>query len=182
VGGFDEAEAAVGELVEDPARREELLLALGRRFDDAARREVGAAGEDLVVAHARAELASLGYPDLARNVRRVSLVSDQLGYDVAAPRVSGGDRLLEVKATTGNRGEIFLSRNEATVGLRLKDWALVVCAVDDVDARTGSVLGWCRGTDLRPLLPTDAPGGSWQSVAIELDRLPLQAGLPRPAS
>ncbi len=42
----------------------------------------------------------MGRSDLARDVRRVSLLSDQLGYDVNAPRVAGPPRLLEVKATT----------------------------------------------------------------------------------
>jgi hypothetical protein len=178
-GEIADVEIAVADLVEDPARREALLLALARRFDDSVRREVGAIGEEIVVAHARAELSSLGYPGLARKVRRVSLVSDQLGYDVAAPRLIGADRLLEVKATTPSRGELFLSRNEAEVGMRLEDWALIVCQVDDIERRTGSLLGWCQGTLLSPFLPVDAPGGSWQSVSIELERLPLQPGLPR---
>jgi hypothetical protein len=63
----------------DPERREALLLALGRRWDDQYHRDVGAAGEELVVAHARDELTALGHPELARAVRRVSLLSDQLG-------------------------------------------------------------------------------------------------------
>jgi len=37
-------------LVSDPARREELLLALGRRFDDTRQRLLGEIGEELVVA------------------------------------------------------------------------------------------------------------------------------------
>lgn len=172
-------DSLLGGLIDDPARREVLLLALGRRFDDSMRREVGEIGEELVVAHARAELAVLGYPELSANVRRVSLVSDQLGYDVTAPRLAGADRRLEVKAAMTGSGEVFLSRNEADVGARLADWSLVVCEVTNVDRRAGSVLGWCNRADLEPFLPTDSPGGTWQSAAIELSRLPLQSGLPR---
>lgn len=175
-------EDVLKELIEDPSRRELIVLALGRHFDDSLRREVGDIGEELVVAHARAELATLGYPDLSAKVRRVSLVSDQLGYDVTAPRLAGSDRRLEVKATTTGGGEVFLSRNEADVGARFADWSLVVCEVTNIDRRTGSVLGWCNRAELGPFLPTDSPGGTWQSAAIELARLPLQPGLPRPTA
>lgn len=113
----DETTAAIAALVPDPQRREELLLALGQRFDDTHRRLIGEIGEDLVVAAARAELQQLGHDDLARSVRRVSLTSDQLGYDVTAPRVGGATRLLEVKTTTaahvGATAAIYLSRGEA---------------------------------------------------------------------
>ena len=57
-------------------------------------------GEDLVVDAARAELQQLGHADLACSLCRVSLTSDQLGYDVTAPRVGGPPRLLEVKTST----------------------------------------------------------------------------------
>lgn len=182
-GAFDEtpadAEAVIRALIEDPVRREVLLLALGQRFDDAVRREVGSIGEELVVAHVRRELEDLGRPDLAKEVRRVSLVSDQLGYDVAAPRVAAPVRLLEVKATSGQWGVIFLSRNEADAGAQFKDWALVVCEVTDVEDRAGSIRGWCSASAIAPLLPQDGPGSRWQSAAIEIDMLPLLPGVPR---
>lgn len=76
---------ALADLVPDPLRREELLIALGRRFDDSLQRNVGEIGEDVVVDAAREELAALGHTHLVRDVRRVSLLSDQLGYDVSAP-------------------------------------------------------------------------------------------------
>ena len=179
VGDPSEIQELAGGLVEDPARREELLLALGQHFDDAHQREIGAVGEELVVAAARAELDALGHESLARQVRRVSLVSDQLGYDVTAPRVGGSPRLLEVKSTAG-RGVVFLSRNEADTGRRFDDWSLVLCAIDDVGARTGTISGWCRHSDLAVLLPADRPGGRWESASIEVSRLELRPGLPRP--
>lgn len=164
----------------DPERREALLLALGRRWDDQHRRDVGAVGEELVVAHARDELTSLGYPGLARAVRRVSLLSDQLGYDVVSPRIGGPPRLLEVKATTSTtEAVVYLSRSEADTGRRFAGWALVVCTVDDVVSRTGAIVGWCQRSDFEDLLPVDVLGSRWQSVAIEVVKLPLQPGLPR---
>jgi hypothetical protein len=170
-------------LVDDPARREALLLALERRWDDQHRREVGAIGEELVAAFASDELITLGHPDLARAVRRVSLVSDQLGYDVVAPRIAAPPRLLEVKATSSSsEALIFLSRAEADAGSRFGAWALVVCAVQDVANRTGEIVGWCQHAHLEHLLPTDVPGSHWQSVAIEVEHLVLQPGLPRPSA
>jgi hypothetical protein len=174
-------EAALEGLV-DPGRREGLLLTLGRRWDDQYRREVGAVGEELVVAYARDELTALGHPELARAVRRVSLLSDQLGYDIVAPRIGGSPRLLEVKATTNStQAAVYLSRAETDTGERFSDWALVVCVVHDVAARTGELLGWCQGSDLQQVLPVYVRGSRWQSVAIEVDRLALQPGLPRPS-
>lgn len=178
-----EIEVALCGLVNDPTRREALLHALGRRWDDQHRREVGDIGEELVVAHARAELAALGHAELAPAVRRVSLVSDQLGYDVVAPRIAASPRLLEVKATSATKDAlVFLSRAEADTGSRFDDWALVVCSVHDIGRRTGEIVGWCQRADVEHLLPADKLGSYWQSVAIELERLSLRPGLPRPSA
>src|ERR1700692_911801 len=63
-------------------QRESLLLALNRRFEETRQREIGAAAERLVESAARAELEDLGEFELSRRVRRVSLLSDPLGYDI----------------------------------------------------------------------------------------------------
>jgi hypothetical protein len=175
----DQEILAAAAQVPDAERREQLLLALGQRFDDAHRRLLGEIGEELVVAEARAELTSLGYPELARAVRRVSLESDALGYDVSAPRVGTGPRLLEVKATTGEAIAIHLSRNEAETGARFDAWALVVCQIADVDQRAGEIAGWCPGSALAHLLPVDVVGGRWEQAFLTLDGAMLFAGLPR---
>jgi hypothetical protein len=174
--------AQVAELIPDAARREELLLALAQRFDDTRQRLVGEIGEELVVNAARTELRNMGRPDLAQEVRRVSLLSDQLGYDVSAPRVTGAPRLLEVKATTadsdGRSVAIHLSRNEADTGTTLPDWALVACQVENTDQRQGHIVGWCTCHALADLLPSDCLTGRWEqaSLALPLDR--LSPGLP----
>lgn len=166
----------------DPQGREELLLARAQRFDDQAQCLIGEIGEELVVTAARQELAELGRADLARGVRRVSLVSDTLGYDVSAPRTSGRPRLLEVKSTT--RADVtfvvHISRNEAKIGQTYPDWALVVCRVDDVEARSGEICGWCQAGDFAARLPRDAAGGHWEQAAIELSADELLPGLPLP--
>jgi hypothetical protein len=169
------------ELVPDPDRREELILALGRRFDDRYRRIVGEIAEEIVVAAARAELVGLGYLDLSRQVRRVSLESDQLGYDVTAPRVSGPRRLLEVKGTTRDPSEdlaIHLSRNEAETGLQFDEWALVVCHVTNVDLQEGDIVGWLMGRDLEGTLPSDVADGRWEQAEISVAGARLRPGFP----
>jgi hypothetical protein len=179
-----ETTAAIAALVPDVKRREELLLAFAQRFDDTHRRLIGEIGEDLVVAAARAELLQLGHADLARSVRRVSLTSDQLGYDVTAPRVGGPPRLLEVKTTTvahiSSTAVIHLSRGEAHTGQRLADWALVICAVDDVQRRKGQIVGWCAHDAIADALPHDTTTGRWEQAHLELCVGHLLPGLPSP--
>lgn len=176
----EEVEGKLSELISDPARREEVLITLGRRFDDTHRRLVGAIGEEIVVAKARKELDELGYGDLARAVRHVSLETDQAGYDVSAPRIMGSTRLLEVKATSTIAEElvVYLSRNEAETGLRLEAWALVVCRVTDIERREGQIVGWCPALELATAFPIDTPNGRWEAVAIKIAVDDLMPGLP----
>jgi hypothetical protein len=173
---------AVGleDLVPDPERREELLLSRAQRFDDRQRRLVGEIGEELVLAAARQELHELNRGDLARRVRRVSLESDALGYDISAPRLIGRPRMLEVKATT--RAEdplrIHISRNEARTGTDYPDWSLVVCHVADVEARTGELRGWCAASAFSARLPLDPDQGRWEQAEIEISSGELMPKLP----
>lgn len=172
---------AMAQLVPDPEQREELLAALGRRFDDTHRRLLGAIGEEVVVAALRRELADMGYPDLARAVRHLSLETDEAGYDISAPRVVGARRLIEVKATTAADAEIHvvhLSRNEAAIGHRFSNWSLVICRITAVSSRSGDIVGWCPASRLQDLLPTDVPGGRWESAELSIPTARLLAGFP----
>jgi Domain of unknown function (DUF3883) len=173
---------ALVDLVPDAVRREELLLHLARRFDARARTEVGDAGERLVLAAARAELASLGRHDLAQEVCRVSLISDQLGYDIRAPRVDGSFRRLEVKATTkldsSDVVRVFISRNESETGRRITDWALVGCLVEDAVAASGSLLGWWSYDVLATRLPSDTTEGRWEQAQLTLPLGEAHPGIP----
>lgn len=173
---------ALLDLVPDPVHREELLLRHAQRFDAEARTEIGEAGERLVLAAARAELDAIGRSDLAREVCRVSLISDQLGYDIRAPRVHGPPRRLEVKATTKlatpDTVRVFLSRNEAETARRIADWALVACLIDDRASRSGSLLGWWPYGALAKRLPSDATGGRWEQAQLTLRLADAHPGLP----
>lgn len=168
--------------IPDSDRREQLLLQLALRHDDQERAAVGAAGERLVVAEARAELQRLARADLAREVRQVSLISDQLGYDVRAPCLQGPPRRLEVKATVQpldtSLADVFLTRNEARVGACLGEWKLVLCHITDVDQALGSIVGWWSYDILAPRVPLDVDGGIWQQAKITLAIGDARPGLP----
>lgn len=172
-----EIEAAATALVPDPERREALLLAMARRHDESVRAALGARGEEFVVSVARDELRNLGRHDLAAQVRRVSEMSDQLGYDVVAPRIRG-IRRLEVKTSVATSGlfRFYLSRAEYEVGLVDSEWALVGCQsqVDD----TMDLVGWCRASSLDAYLPADGSAGRWVSAEISVPVTLLQPGLP----
>ena len=54
----------------DPEERDAMLLAAAEKYDEAALRAVGDAGENAVAESCRAFLEEQGHPDLARSVRR----------------------------------------------------------------------------------------------------------------
>ncbi|MBI4304886.1 MAG: DUF3883 domain-containing protein [Chloroflexi bacterium] len=167
-------------LIADPDRREAFLIRLAQKHDDSLRIALGLRGEELVVKTATDELGALGRMDLAERVKRVSSISDQLGYDVIAPRIEG-KRRLEVK-TSARREEgvvrLFVSRTEIDVGLRDEEWALVACAVDNIDAI--SLVGWCRARALEAYLPVDGEGCRWVSAEIAVPATLFVPGLPPP--
>jgi hypothetical protein len=178
--GSEDLEEALEATALDADRREEILLALGARFDDSQARLVGEIGEEIVVQAARDQLLGAGHPELAAKVRRVSLGSDALGYDVTAPRTTGPRRLFEVKASTRrDSAEFFLSRNEWATGIRYgDDWFLVYCRVDDTEQRTGEIVGWCAADSLRENVPADRGSGEWRSIHLKVSASTLQSGLP----
>lgn len=171
-------EAAATALIPDPERREALLIAMARRHDETVRAVLGARGEEFVASVARDELRTLGREDLADRVRRVSEMSDQLGYDVVAPRILGMRRL-EVKtsvATAAGLFRFYLSRAEYEVGLVDSEWALVGCQAEE--AGTLSLAGWCRANSLDTYLPSDGQAGRWVSAELSVPLAVLKHGLP----
>lgn len=173
-------QASLAQLLADASRREALLLTLGRTLDAQLLAEHGAQGEDHVVLACKQHLEQRGRPDLATDVHRVSLQSDQLGYDVTSPDTLGHRHRIEVKTTSSASAghvEFFLSRNEATVGERDPAWSLVAVRRD----RDGqlSVFGWCRAVNLLPLLPKDLSSrGRWTSVRLSVPAEDFLPGLP----
>lgn len=97
------------------------LERLVRKFDPVTRdfrnRQLGLAGESMLVNFERRRLTALDRPDLARKVRWVSQEDgDGAGYDIHSFNARGEDRLLEVKTTRGARTTpFFLTRNEVSL-------------------------------------------------------------------
>lgn len=109
----------------------EQMQAVARKFDVAGRdernRSLGKAGEERVLHHERAILASAGRQDLARKVRWVSQEDgDGAGYDISSFSPEGEERLIEVKTTNGwERTPFHISRNELAVADSNRDsWTL----------------------------------------------------------
>jgi hypothetical protein len=162
-----------------PQAREALLLALGRRYSQEDRAATGAIVEEFVVTHCRAQLRSRGASDLADSVRRVSEISDQLGYDITAPRLDHSTRRIEAKGTRGAGPTVvfYLSRNEAERALADHDWSLVACRVAGDDAVV--LVGHVSGPQLAPYLPHDpGPETRWQSIRLEVPESLFTDSLP----
>lgn len=175
----DRADTALSGIFADPAAREAFLLARGRKVEAAERAAIGNLGEEAVVTAARHELTTLDQPDLAAKVRQVSTVSDELGYDVTAPRLDGAIRRMEVKTTrlAGSAITMFLSRNEAAVGAADPLWSLVICELQDTGA--AAVVGWIPAAAVTDVLPINPhPNGAWESARVRIQTAALTAGLP----
>ncbi len=88
---------------------------------DERNRNLGLAGEELVVEYEIQRLTNLGLTDLAKRVEHVAKSSDCNGYDVLSFDEDGTERYIEVKTTKQSKGTaFFISRNEVKVS-REKD-------------------------------------------------------------
>lgn len=171
---------ALAQLLADAARREAILLTLGRTLDAALLAERGSMGEEFVVQLCQEHLQRRDRPDLAGSVSRVSLRSDQLGYDVTSPDTTGRRHRMEVKTTgkaSTGRVEFFLSRNEATVAGRDPAWSLVAVSRDKDDHL--ELIGWCPAVNLVSHLPRDISAqGRWTNVRLSIAITDFTPGLP----
>ena len=157
--------------------RDALLLAAAEKYDDSAQRALGEAAEESVVTACRALLAERGRGDLARKVRRVSLISDSVGYDIQSPDLSGSECRLEVKCFRGRHPRFYITRNEFEVGLRLPRWYLVLCRAGPNSFP--SVVGWTTLTPLVGKMPSDLDKSArWQSAKVQCSESELRPGLP----
>lgn len=176
----DSDQDALTQLLADAARREALLLTLGRTLDAQQLADIGARGEEYVVNACQQHLRERSRPDLAAAVRRVSIQSDALGYDVTSPDTAGSRHRIEVKATSSasaGRVEFFLSRNEAMVGERDPAWSLVVLRRNRDESL--ELIGWCSAVHLLPYLPRDLSAqGRWTSVRLSVSTTDFTPGLP----
>lgn len=108
------------------------VLGQSRKYNVAARaernRELGRAGERLVLGYERERLTTIDRHELARRVRWVSEEDgDGAGYDISSFWADGTPRLVEVKTTNGwERTPFYISRNELAVAKsRPEEWCLM---------------------------------------------------------
>lgn len=84
---------------------------------EAARRDLGLAGEELALRFEHARLLKFGAGSLAEKIEHVSKqIGDSEGFDILSYEPSGQPRLIEVKTTNHSRDTpFFLSKNEVQV-------------------------------------------------------------------
>ena len=172
----EQVEQVLDELF-DAEERDAMLRAAAIKYDESALRSAGDAAEKAVYHACRAFLKEQDRFDLARSVRRVSLISDALGYDIAAPDLAGRECRLEVKSYRGRYPTFYITRNEFEVGQTLSRWYLVLC-------RSGtdlvpSIVGWTTASTLSARMPIDRElSAKWQVVRVRVEESQLQPGLP----
>ena len=177
----DQELSLLKQLFESSESRELFLLSLGRKFDNESQAQTGLQGELFVLSLCTQELENAGRTDLIPKVVHVSLISDQLGYDIVAPNISGENRRLEVKSTRaiGANGRFYISRNEFEVGLNDPNWFLVLVKVGEPN----ELLGWIEAPAIVGCSPTDAcdeaiGNGRWEVAKVTIPSSAIRSGLP----
>ncbi len=101
-------------------------------------RELGLAGEHLVLQFERDQLFKAGKRELSELVEHVAQVNSAAGYDIKSfDPETGGQRYIEVKTTTASmHTPFFISRNEVGVSRDFGD-AYWIYRVFDYDAKEG---------------------------------------------
>lgn len=85
-------------------------------------RDLGLAGELLVMAHEQKRLRDAGRNDLAARVEHVALSDSAAGYDILSFELDGSEKFIEVKTTTGPASTSFyISENEVNVSRQLQE-------------------------------------------------------------
>lgn len=85
-------------------------------------RDLGHAGELLVIEHEKKRLCDAGRNDLASRVEHIALSDSAAGYDIVSFELDGGERFIEVKTTTGPASTPFyISENEVDVSRNFQE-------------------------------------------------------------
>lgn len=104
---------------------------------DERNRNLGLAGEKLVVQYEMQKLIEFGRSDLADKVEHVAKEYDNAGYDVLSFDEHGTEKYIEVKTTKQSQGSaFFISRNEVEVSIE-KGNQYWLYRVYDLDESTG---------------------------------------------
>lgn len=135
--------------------------------------KIGAAGEEFVLQTIRSIFLNINRPDLARLARRVSLISDEFGYDIEVTTPSGIGLNIEVKSSVEmpkDRVEFFMTRHESMVSRNLQNWYLVSCYLADVECPAGEIIGWIDSSILVDVWPFDSAVSHWKLSQIFQDK------------
>ncbi len=115
----------------------------------------GSRGETIVLNEEKKRLSSLGRPDLAKKVIRVSVDDDSKGYDILSFEEDGRERYIEVKTTTAktNAVQFFLSANEYEAAKTLENYYFYI--VDRINTQQPRItpIGNPFGTDMFSIHP-----------------------------
>jgi len=144
--------------------------------DDSINRVLGLKGERFVIQ----ELQKTLDPDVHQQIIHSSLIDDGLGFDIQAPSQSDqrGTVYLEVKtsARPGKDFNFYLSRHEAFVGSRERQWHLVFVKIVNDNPQ---LLGHCPFSEISHNLPVSRNDKfEWQSTSGRIDTTDLYTGLP----
>lgn len=139
-------------------------------------KEIGRIGEEKVIEELREKL----HPELHRRIVHVSKRDDSSGYDISTPSIieHTTQLKLEVKTTCqpGSSFRFFLSRNEFEVGLKDKDWRIVMVEKQGNNVR---ILGHLLISAIATLFPIDQDERvKWKSVRVSISRDQIRTGLP----
>lgn len=139
VQGLTLIPAPVGQPLGEPTRT--FQARKFRRKSDAEARDLGLAGELLVVLYERRRLCAAGKAELAERIEHVSVdAGDGAGYDIRSFNIDGTDRLIEVKTTTGLAGSPFyISANEVAFSAHAGS-AFVIYRLAEFDRVAGSAV------------------------------------------
>jgi hypothetical protein len=131
--------------------------------------KIGAVGEEIVLQTFRSIFLNKDRPDLARLVKRVSLISDEFGYDIEVITPSGSSLKIEVKSSVEmpkDKVEFFITRHESIVSCNSQNWYLIFCFVSDVERSAGEVIGWIDNSTLVKAWPVDSAFSGWKLTEI----------------
>lgn len=111
-------------------------------------KKLGDRGEKVVLDFEIARLEKLGKFDLSKEVDRVSLISDSLGFDILSFDEDGTERYIEVKATRSKVGDanFFLSINELKTAQEKENY--YVYLVYDILSKEPKI--WIMGNPFNP--------------------------------
>lgn len=100
-------------------------------------KELGDAGEKLVLSKEKEKLKKHGREDLVKKIKHIALTDDSAGYDILSFDENGKELFIEVKTTkSGDKTDFFLSPGELTFSEKNKE-NYVLYRIYDFNFETG---------------------------------------------